>query len=132
MKMKKITVAAILSSTLLFSGNLYAESTSLTNQNIQGSWTLEYTKKSEKSEETVKREDTWIFNNNGTVAITHIPREGGYYDQAPVKYEIEDDKLKISILGRAGKFDTFSVINKEEKIMTLKARFGSIYQFIKK
>jgi hypothetical protein len=130
--MKKITVAAILSSALFFSGNLYAESTSLTNQNIQGSWTLEYTKKSEKSEETVKREDTWIFNNNGTVAITHIPREGGYYDQAPVKYEIEDDKLKISILGRAGKFDTFSVINKEEKIMTLKARFGSIYQFIKK
>jgi hypothetical protein len=129
--MKKITVAAILSSTLLFSGNLYAESTSLTNQNIQGSWTLEYTKKSEKSEEHIKREDTWIFENS-TVTITHIPREGGYYDQAPVNYEIEGDKLKISILGRAGKFDNFSVINKEEKIMTLKARFGSIYHFIKK
>ena len=129
--MKRITVAAILSSTLLFSGNLYAESTSLTNQNIQGSWTLEYTKKSEKSEETIKREDTWIFDNS-TVTITHIPRDGGYYDQAPVNYEIEGDKLKISILGRPGKFDSFSVVNKEENIMTLKARFGSIYQFIKK
>jgi len=129
--MKQITVAAILSSTLLFSGNLYAESTLLTNQNIQGSWTLEYTKKSEKSEETIKREDTWIFNNK-TVAITHIPRDGSYYDQTPVNYEIEDGKLKVSILGRAGKFDSFSVVNKEEKIMTLKARFGDIYQFIKK
>jgi hypothetical protein len=129
--MKKITVSAILSSTLLFSGNLYAESTSLTKQNIQGSWVLEYTKKSEKSEETIKREDTWIFDN-ATVTITHIPREGGYYDQAPVNYEIEDGKLKISILGRSGKFDNFSVVNKEEKIMTLKARFGGIYQFIKK
>ncbi|MCK4840578.1 MAG: lipocalin family protein [Methylococcales bacterium] len=130
--MKKTTVAAILSSILLFSGNLYAESTSLSNQNIQGSWTLEYTKKSEKSEETVKREDTWIFNDNGTVTITHIPREGGYYDQAPVNYKIEDGDLKISILGRSGKFDNFSLVNKEEKIMTLKARFGDIYQFIKK
>lgn len=130
--MKKTTIAAILSSILFFSGNLYAESTSLTNQNIQGSWALEYTKKSEKSEETVKREDTWIFNNS-TVAITNIPREGGYYDQPPVKYEIEDgNKLKVSILGRSGKFDSFTVVNKEDKIMTLKARFGAIYQFIKK
>jgi len=129
--MKKITVAAILSSTLLFSGNLYAESTLLTNQNIQGSWTLDYTKQSEKSEETIKREDTWVFDNS-TVTIKHIPREGSYYDQSPVKYEIEDGKLKVSILGRSGKFDIFSVVNKDEKVMTLKARFGDIYQFIKK
>ncbi len=129
--MKKITVAAILSSTLLFSGNLYAENTSLTNQNIQGSWALEYTKKSGKSEEKIKREDTWVFEKS-TVTIKHIPREGSYYDQSPVSYEIEDDKLKVSIVGRAGKFDSFTVVNKEEKIMTLKSRFGDIYQFIKK
>ncbi len=130
--MKKITIATILSSVLFISGNVYAESTALTLQNIQGSWILDYTKQSEKSEKTLKREDTWIFNKNGTVTIKHIPREGGYYDQSPVNYEIEGDKLKISILGRAGKFDKFSVINKEEKVMTLKARFGDIYQFIKK
>ena len=126
--MKKTIATAILSSALFFSGNLYAESTSLTNQNIQGSWVLDYTEKSNKK---VKREDTWVFNKT-TVTIKHIPREGDYYDQMPVKYEIQEDKLKVSILGRAGKFDTFSVINKEEKIMTLKARFGDIYQFIKK
>ncbi len=129
--MKNITVAAILSSTLLFSGNLYAESTLLTNQNIQGSWVLKYTKRSEKSKETIKRKDTWIFDSS-TVTIKHIPREGGYYDQLPVNYEIENGQLKVSILGRSGKFDTFSVVNKEEKIMTLKAKFGDIYQFIKK
>ena len=130
--MKKITVATLLSSILLLSGNLYAESTSLTHKNIQGSWTLEYTKQSVKAIKTVKREDTWIFNDNNTVTIKHIPREGGYYDQSPVNYEIEDDKLKVSILGRAGKFDKFSVINKEDNVMTLRARFGDIYQFIKK
>jgi len=129
--MKKTTVVAILSSALFFSGNLYAESTSLTNENIQGSWTLEYTKQSEKTEERVKREDTWVFNN-GKVTIKNIPRDGSYYDQTPVNYEIEEGKLKVSILGRSGKFDNFSVVNKEENIMTLKARFGDIYQFIKK
>ncbi|NOQ36214.1 MAG: hypothetical protein GQ569_10010 [Methylococcaceae bacterium] len=127
--MKKITVAAILSSTLFISGNLYAESTSLTNENIQGSWILEHTK---KSGQTVKREDTWVFNNDGTVTIKHIPREGGYYDQSPVKYDVKDGKLKIAILGRAGKFDKFSLVNKGDKIMILKARFGDVYQFIKK
>ncbi len=128
--MTKINVVAILSSILIFSINVYAEP--LTNQNVQGTWTLEYTKKSEKSEELLPREDTWVFNDNGTVTIKNIPREGTYYDQLPVNYEVESDKLKVAILGRSGKFDTFSVINKDEKNMTLKARFGDIYQFIKK
>ncbi len=130
--MKKINIVAILSTILVFSGNLYAESMALTNQNIQGNWKLEYTKKSEKSEETFKRDDTWVFNNKGKVTIKHIPREGGYYDQLPVDYEIEDDKLKIAILGRMGRFDTFSLISIDGKKMVLKARFGDIYQFIKK
>jgi hypothetical protein len=129
--MKKIIATAMVSSALFFGGNLYAESASLTNKNIQGSWILEYTKHSEASVETVKREDIWVFDNN-KVAIKHIPREGEYYDQPPVNFKIENDKLKVSLLGRAGKFDSFTVINKEEKIMTLKARFGAIYQFVKK
>lgn len=128
--MKKINVVAILSSILIFSSNVYAEA--LTNENIQGAWTLEYTKKSEKSEELLPREDTWVFNNNGKVTIKNIPREGTHYDQLPVNYEIENGKLKVALLGRAGKFDSFSVINKDEKNMTLKARFGDIYQFKKK
>ena len=119
----------MLLSTLIFSNNAYAEP--LTNQNIQGTWALEYTKKSEKSEELLPREDTWVFNNS-TVTIKNIPREGSYYDQLPVNYENDKLKLKVAILGRAGKFDSFSVISKDEKNMTLKARFGDIYQFTKK
>ena len=130
--MKRINVAAIVTSLLLVGGNVFAESTPLTNENIQGAWALEYTKKSEKSEDTFKREDTWVFNSNGTVTIKNIPRDGGFYDQLPVNYEIEDNILKVAILGRSGKFDTFSLINKDEKNMTLKARFGAIYQFIKR
>lgn len=130
--MKKINAAAMVTSLLLVAGNVFAEGSSLTNENIQGAWTLEYTKKSEKAEDTMKREDTWVFNSNGTVTIKNIPRDGGYYDQLPVKYMIEDNKVNIALLGRAGKFDKFTLINKDDKKMTLKARFGAIYQFSKK
>ncbi len=130
--MKRINVAAIVTSLLLVSGNVFSEGTPLTKENIQGAWALEYTKKSVKSDDSFTREDTWVFKNNGTVVIKHIPRDGGYYDQLPVSYEIEDNNLKVAILGRAGRFDKFTLINKDDKSMTLKARFGAIYQFAKK
>jgi len=131
--MKLINLAvAIFLSFLVFSSNVFAESTTLSNQTIQGSWKLEYTKKSLDTDITTKREDTWEFKINGTMTIKHIPREGGYYDQLPVKYEIEGDKLKIAILGRMGRFDNFTLISIDGNKMLLKARFGDIYQFIKK
>jgi hypothetical protein len=76
--MKKLKFAVILSSFLAVSTSSFAEG-SLSDQSIQGTWALEYTKKDVKSGSKVTREDTWVFNN-GTVVIKHIPREGGYYD----------------------------------------------------
>lgn len=100
-------------------------------EEVQGSWKLEYTKKSASAQETIKREDTWTFNA-GKVTITHIPREGTFYDQAPVNYQVEGGKLKIAILGRSDKFDEFSLVEKSEQTMVLKGKFGDIYQFNKK
>jgi len=128
--MKKLKFAVILSCFLAVSTSAFAEG-SLSDQSIQGAWALEYTKKDVKAAPKVTREDTWVFNN-GTVVIKNIPREGGYYDQLPVKYEIEGDKLKVGILGRAGRFDKFTLVDIDGKSMTLKARFGDIYHFIKK
>lgn len=115
----------------MLSSYAHAESTALTNENIQGSWKLDYTKQNVNATEQTKREDTWVFSK-GSVTILNIPRAGGYFDQLPVSYEIEDNKLKVGILGRTGRFDKFSLINKDDNHMTLKARFGEIYQFIKK
>ena len=128
--MKILKFAVILSGFLAVSTSSFAEGV-LSDQSIQGTWALEYTKKDVKVASKVTREDSWVFNN-GTVVIKHIPREGGYYDQLPVKYEIEDDKLKVGILGRAGRFDKFTLVDIDDKSMTLKAKFGDIYQFIKK
>lgn len=129
--MKKITTAAALLGLGLFSSLVSADIALKSNADIQGSWKLEYTKKSATSTETLKREDTWSFADD-KVTITHIPREGSFYDQTPVAYAIENGKLKISLLGRSDKFDVFSLVEKDDKAMTLKGKFGDIYQFSKK
>jgi hypothetical protein len=129
--MKKINLAAMLLVLSAFTGIVSAEMAFQSNQDVQGAWKLEYTKKTASSTEKIAREDSWAFSGD-KVTITHIPREGIYYDQTPVNYLIEDGKLKISLLGRSDKFDTFSLVEKDDKSMTLKGKYGDIYHFIKK
>lgn len=129
--MKIIKFAAVILGLMAMAGHVWAEIPFESIQDVQGTWKLEYTKKSIDAKETIKREDTWAFKD-GKVTITNIPREGSYYDQLPVKYEVEDGKLKIALLGRSDKFDTFSLIEKDDKSMTLKGKYGDIYQFKKK
>jgi len=129
--MKKFNLAVVLLGFSAMTSQGFADVPLQSGEEIQGSWKLEYTKKSANAQETIKREDTWTFNA-GKVTITHIPREGTFYDQLPVNYEVENGKLKISLLGRSDKFDVFSLVEKDEKNMTLKGKFGDIYHFNKK
>ena len=128
--MKKIKLALMLFGLTVFANFVYADSAFKTSEEVEGTWKLEYTKNSMSASETIEREDTWIFKD-GKVTITNIPRQGSYFDQAPVDYKIEDGKLKISILGRANRYDIFSLVEIDNKNMTLKAKYGSIYQFRK-
>src|SRR5574343_152890 len=129
--MKKINAAAVVLGLALFMPVVNADVTLQSKDEIQGSWKLDHTKKNVNSQEVMKREDTWSFKD-GKVTITHIPREGTFYDQTPVNYEVEDGKLKISLLGRSDKFDIFSLVEKDDKNMTLKGKFGDMYYFNKK
>ncbi len=97
---------------------------------VQGEWKLKTTKNSLNDRRPVTREDTWLFKD-GKVTILHIPREGTYYDQPPVNYDAVDGKLKVEILG-GSRFDMFTVVEKSDKNMTLKGKFGDYYFFDKK
>ena len=129
--MKKIKVAAFLWALSALPCLAYADAAFQSSDDVLGNWKLEFTKKSLTVTENIKREDSWSFSN-GKVTITHIPRDGAYYDQTPVNYEVEGGKLKISLLGRPGKFDVFSLVEKSERSMTLKGQYGDIYQFSRK
>lgn len=129
--MKKINAALILFGLTLGFSSAYADITLQSKDEVQGSWKLDHSKKSISTDEVIKREDTWNFKD-GKVTILHIPREGIFYDQPPVNYEVEGGKLKIAILGRSDKYDVFSLVEKSDTKMVLKGKFGDFYFFEKK
>jgi hypothetical protein len=50
-----------------------------------------------------------------------------------VDYVVEEGVLKVSVLGRAGKFDVYSLVEKTDTTMVLKDnKYGSYMYFIKK
>ena len=101
-----------------------------TKEEVQGTWKLQTTKNSLTDKQSIDREDTWVFKD-GKVTILHIPREGTYYDQAPVAYDVDEGKLKVAIIG-SSRFDLFTVIDLADNAMTLKGKYGGYYYFIKK
>ncbi|OAI20894.1 hypothetical protein A1359_20055 [Methylomonas lenta] len=129
--MNKIYASLILLALSLWVPSIYADIALQSKDEVQGSWKLDHTKKSISSSEVIPREDTWNFKD-GKVTILHIPREGVFYDQPPVNYEIVEGKLNVAILGRPDKFEVFSLLDKDDKNMTLKGKFGVLYFFVKK
>ncbi|MDO9049194.1 MAG: hypothetical protein Q7U66_15860 [Methylobacter sp.] len=128
--MKRINLAAILLVLSVFTSAVYADITLQSKEEVEGTWKLQSTKNSLTDKESIPREDTWIFKD-GKVTILHIPRDGKFYDQPPVNYEIEDGKLKVALVGN-NRFDVFSLVEKDDKSMTLKGKFGGYYYFTKK
>lgn len=128
--MKIINLAAVLLGLSIFGGTVYADVNLQSRDEMQGTWKLQYTKNSLTDKNAIDREDTWVFKD-GKLSVLHIPREGTYYDQPPVVYEVEDGKLKVAIIG-SSRFDLFTVVEKDDKNMTLKGKFGSYYYFTKK
>ena len=128
--MKHINLAAVLLGLFVFASAVYADVALQSKEEVEGTWKLQSTKNSLTDKQAINREDTWVFKD-GKVTILHIPREGTYYDQPPVPYEIEDGKLKVAIIG-GSRFDLFTVVEKSDKSMILKGKYGGYYYFDKK
>ncbi len=128
--MKKINLAALLLGLSIFASAVYADVTLQSKEEVNGTWKLKSTTNSLNDKQAVNREDTWVFKD-GKVTILHIPREGTYYDQPPVNYDIEDGKLKVAVVG-SNRFDIYTVVEINDKNMTLKGKFGGYYYFDKK
>ena len=128
--MKQINIAAVLLGLFLFGSTAYADITLQSKEEVQGRWKLQSSKNSLTDKPVIEREDTWVFKDD-KLTILHIPREGKYYDQPPVDYQVEDGKLKIAMVG-SNRFEIFTLVEKDEKSMTLKGKFGGYYFFDKK
>lgn len=128
--MKHLFLVNLLLGLSLLASAVYADVVIKSKEEVEGTWKLETTKNSLADRRPMTREDTWVFKD-GKVTILNIPREDTHYDQPPVKYEIVDGKLKVEILG-GSRFDMFTVVEKDDKSMTLKGKFGDYYFFSKK
>lgn len=128
--MKPLVLTSVLAICAMFTGIGHAEVQLQSKEALEGSWKVVQTRISGDASKANAREDTWIFKG-GKVIMKHIPREGTYFDQAPVDYVVEDGKLKISIIGRPDKFETYSVESIESNKMTLIGKFHTYYDFVK-
>ncbi len=128
--MKKMNLAALYLVLAAFGSAVSADVTLQNKEEVQGTWKLQSTKNSLTDKQAIEREDTWVFKD-GKVTILHIPREGTYYDQPPVAYEVDDGKLKVAIIG-SSRFDLFTVVDLTDKAMTLKGKYGGYNYFVKK
>ncbi|MEI7839581.1 MAG: hypothetical protein WCJ11_03680 [Methylococcaceae bacterium] len=129
--MKKLNQAAALLALAFSATAVFADVELKSKEEVSGTWKLQSTKNTaSEKEEALPREDTWIFKE-GKLTILHIPREGKYYDQPPVNYDIEEGKLKVSQVG-SSRLDFFSLVEKTENKMILKGKFGGYYYFDKK
>jgi hypothetical protein len=128
--MKRLILTTLLLGLSGLGTAVFADVVVQTKEEVVGTWDLKTTKNSLTDRRPATREDTWVFKD-GNVTILHIPREDTYYDQPPVPYEIVDGKLKVMVLG-GSRFDMFTVVEKDDKNMTLKGKFGDYYYFTKK
>ncbi|MDP1772598.1 MAG: hypothetical protein Q8L15_09970 [Methylobacter sp.] len=131
--MNKIKILLTLSLLFGLSSPAAFADTLVSNKDLIGSWFLEYTKKSPEDTEKKPMGMTWVIDNS-QLTQKDIPQvRGNPYDAPAVDYVIEGGVLKVSILGRAGKFDLYSLVEKTDTTMVLKDnKYGSYMYFIKK
>lgn len=130
--MRKINALLILPLLFICSTSVFAEAIK-SEQEVEGSWLLEYTKKSPQEGDAKTMNITWVLKNHQLIQKDIPQARGNPYDSAPVEFTIENGNLKVGVPGRAGKFDEYSLVEKTDTTMVLKdPKFGTYFYFTKK
>jgi hypothetical protein len=130
--MKKIFIFVISSLFTLTSMTLSAEPIK-SAQEVEGIWHLDYTKKTPDDTNQKDMDVTWILKNGKLQQKGIEQQRGDNYDSPEVDYVIEEGLLKVSLLGRAGKYDTYALETKTDKEMVLKdTKYGNYLYFTRK
>lgn len=109
----------------------YADIALESDKQITGTWRLEYSKKNLDTAKITERSDTWIIEG-GKLLVKGIVHDGkNTYDSVPTNYTVEEGLFKVA-LGRPGKFDVYSLTERNGDVMVLKDKMGVFYHFKKK
>jgi|GEM_PF-156727 len=128
MKNKFLTLVFII--TLLTSAVAVAATEIRSTDEVAGSWSLE-SSGANPDQGQLSRDETWVFEGGKLIKIgLKLPR-GKTYDTPPVDYKVENGKLLVGVVGRPGKYSSYTFTELSGGRMTLKERNGG-YLFFKK
>lgn len=88
---------------------------------ISGSWLME-SAASKADGPRVARGETWTIGSGQLEKTGLLLARSGTYDVPPVNYQLKDGKLLIAVVGRPGKYDEFTLIERTPDSMTLFAK----------
>lgn len=97
---------------------------------VAGQWELQATARSLDGEQSSSNKETWIIQNGKLEMKGLVKPRGDAYDVPPVDMTIENGKIRIPVMGRAGKFRDYTLEKKTDDSMVLKGSEG--YLFFKK
>jgi hypothetical protein len=100
---------------------------------VAGTWFLAYTKKTEQDTKPKEMGITWVLKDHKLIQKDIPQARGDSYDSAPTEILVDNGNLKVGVLGRPGKFDEYTLIEKTDSSMVLKdIKYGALYYFTKK
>lgn len=129
-KMTRIWVRLVVGWVLLIQA-AYAEIPIQNDNEIAGSWLMESA--SQKLDgPRVSRSETWTIGGGELEKTGLLLARSGTYDVPPVDYQIKDGKLWLAVVGRSGKFDVFSLIERSTDAMILYGKSDGYLYFKRK
>ena len=97
---------------------------------IAGTWEQQATATSLDGPKSSSNKETWIIKNGKLEMKGFIKPRGEAYDAPPLPISIEKGIMRVPVMGRAGKFRDYSLVEKSADGMVLKGSEG--YIFLKK
>ncbi|MGR8933235.1 MAG: hypothetical protein ACU837_02460 [Gammaproteobacteria bacterium] len=97
---------------------------------VAGTWELQATARSLDGAQSSSNKEVWIIQNGKLEMKGLVKPRGDAYDVPAMDVSFEDGKMRIPVMGRAGKFRDYTLEQKTEDGMVLKGSEG--YLFFKK
>ena len=94
---------------------------------VAGEWELQATARSLDGPKSEANKETWIIKNGKLEMKGLVKPRGDAYDVPPMDVTYENGNMRIPVMGRAGKFRDYSLVEKNADGMVLKGSEGYIF-----
>lgn len=94
---------------------------------VAGTWELQATARSLDGPQSGSNKETWIIQNGKLEMKGLVKPRGDAYDVPVMDVSFESGKMRIPVMGRAGKFRDYTLEQKTADSMVLKGSEGYLF-----